>query len=95
MSEQKEFEWYHDPFWIDAQKKADTFQVIGHRQLVIDLDAIEKIVYRGDGPAYKMMETMHAIKESQEEGYRSAPRVLLALLAQLACIKTEGRRSAD
>ncbi len=87
MSEERSCDWFQDPYWLDAQKKRAAFEVIGQRKLVIDLDAVEKVAFREDGPAYKLMNTMHAIKESQEEGYRSAPRVLLALIAQLACMK--------
>ena len=91
--------WANDPYWIDALHKYGELKENGKRQIVIDLEKLTEVVYDGDGPAYKLMDAMVSVKEQDGmEGFRGAPRVLLALLLRLEELseaekKTTGRRS--
>ena len=78
-----QYNWTRDPYW---QNGSDLLEELRKKdqKIVIDLSALEKIVYDGDGPAYKLMEAMASIRDTEGDyGYRGAPRVLLALLANL------------
>jgi len=45
----------------------------------------------GDSPAYRLMEAMVSVKEHEGwEGYRGAPRLVLALLERLDEISKKG-----
>jgi hypothetical protein len=53
-------------------------------RLTLDLTAIEEAAHRGDGPAYKLKDAMLSVQEHEaNEGFRGAPRVMLALLVRL------------
>ena len=79
-----DYYWANDPYWIDALHKYGELKEIGKRQIVIDLEKLTEVVYDGEGPAYKLMDAMVSVKEKDGmEGFRGAPRVLLALLMRL------------
>lgn len=77
--------WSEDPYWTE---EADRFCVLreeGTKQLVINLDAIDKTLYDGDGPAYRALEAMLSVHEYESmDGFRGAPRIVLALLQILS-----------
>jgi hypothetical protein len=52
------------------------------------------VVYDDDGPAYKLMDAMVSVKEQDGmEGFRGAPRVLLALLLRLEELSEAKKKS--
>lgn len=76
--------WSSDPYWTDALKAFTELRRSGQSHLTLDLEAIESILFNGGGPAYKLIEAMCSVKEHEgSEGYRGAPRLVLALLAVL------------
>ncbi len=77
------YDWTQDPYW---QRGTELLEELRGKEekIVIDLSDLEKYVYDGDGPAYKLMEAMAGIRDTEgDSGFRGAPRVLLALLANL------------
>ena len=77
------YDWTQDPYW---QRGSELLEDLREKdgKIVIDLSDLEKSVYNGDGPAYKLMEAMAGIRDTEgDSGFRGAPRVLLALLANL------------
>lgn len=79
--------WSEDEYWTDALEQVHHLQEEGETQLVLDLDAISKVAFNGDGPAYKLMNAMVSVYEQEgEDGCKGAPRVMLALLIHLARI---------
>jgi len=77
--------WSEDPYWTEASDRYYELREKGGKQLVIDLDAISEVIYDGDGPAYRAMEAMLSVHEHEaQDGYRGAPRVVMALLQILS-----------
>ena len=86
------YHWANDPYWIDALNKYCELKDKGKKQFVIDLDKLVEVVYHSEGPAYKLMDAMVSVKEKEGmEGFRGAPRVLLAMLVRLEEL-SEARR---
>ena len=51
---------------------------------IIDIKKLSSVIFDGDGPAYKLMDAMVSVKEREGmDGFRGAPRILLALLVRL------------
>lgn len=77
--------WSEDSYWTEAAERYHERREGGARQLVLDLEAIERGLYDGDGPAYRAMEAMLSVHEYEGmDGYRGAPRIVLALLQILS-----------
>lgn len=77
--------WSEDPYWIEASERFYALRDKGAKQLVIDLDAIDEKLYDGTGPAYRTLEAMLSVHEHEGmDGYRGAPRIVLALLQILS-----------
>ena len=77
--------WSEDPYWTEAADRFHNLRAKGAKQLVIDLDAIDAKLYDGDGPAYRVLEAMLSVHEHEGmDGYRGAPRIVLALLQILS-----------
>lgn len=77
--------WSEDPYWSEAADRFYEFRAKGAKHLVIDLDAIDEKLYDGDGPAYRALEAMLSVHEHEGmDGYRGAPRIVLALLQILS-----------
>lgn len=77
--------WSKDPYWTKAAERFYELREEGMNQLVIDLDAIDKTLYDGDGPAYRALEAMLSVHEHESmDGFRGAPRIVLALLQILS-----------
>jgi hypothetical protein len=81
MSSDQRRHWADDPYWTEALDRYIRLRRRG-RKITIDLDRVESFIYRGDvSPAYRMMEGMCSVQEHEGvEGYRGAPRLVLALL---------------
>jgi hypothetical protein len=76
--------WARDQYWQEALEAFSKFKDSGENKIVLDLNAIQQVVYNGDGPAYKLMEAMVSVWEKEGmEGHRGAPRVMLGLLMRL------------
>lgn len=76
--------WSEEKYWTDALEQLYRFQEEGRTQLTLDLTAIANVAFNGDGPAYKLMEAMLSVHEHEGmEGFRGAPRIMLALLLRL------------
>jgi len=76
--------WASDPYWTDAFEDYSRIRESGQGSICVDLQALEAFIYNGDGPAYKLLEAMCSVEEHEGfDGYRGAPRLVLALLAKL------------
>lgn len=77
--------WSEDRYWLDGQDKYQQCFESNQRFFSLDVKAIQDCIYQGDGPAYKLLEAMLSVDYHEGmEGYKGAPRIVLALLAQLA-----------
>lgn len=77
--------WTEAPYWAAAVDELVGRREKGLQRLVIDLEQVEKIIYDGDSPAYRTMKAMLSVHEHEgSDGYRGAPRVVLALLYLLS-----------
>lgn len=73
--------WSENKFWLEATDRYQQARKNGLKKITIDLDEVEKIAYDGDGPAYSLMDAMRSVIEYEGmDGYRGAPRIMLALL---------------
>jgi hypothetical protein len=85
--------WSGDSYWTDALDEYYKFREEGEQELKLDLEAIEEVLFNGDGPAYRAMEAMVSVWQQEGyEGHRGAPRVLLALLMRLNEISKSEKR---
>ena len=76
--------WSEDCFWVEAMGKYHKIINSGKTEINLNLDDIEKIIFDGGSPAYKLMHAMHSVHElERHDGYRGAPRLALALLLTL------------
>lgn len=76
--------WSEDRYWTEALDQFNCFEEEGHNQLSLDLAAIVKVAFNGDGPAYKLMDAMVSVKEHEGmDSFKGAPRIMLALLMRL------------
>jgi hypothetical protein len=76
--------WSEDPFWTEALDEYRRLRESGQTRIELNLEAVEECIFRGDGPAYRLMEGMCSVQEHEGmEGCRGAPRLVLALLACL------------
>ena len=86
--------WAEDPYWLDALKRYQEARERGDTTLCLDLEAIEKIAFDSDGPAYRCLEAMGSVLEHEGlDGYRGAPRLVFALLMRLAERSSRGTPS--
>lgn len=77
--------WSADPYWTEAADRYCEQRKRGAKQIVLELDAIENILYDGGGPAYRTLQAMLSVYEHEAmDGYRGAPRIVLALLQILS-----------
>ena len=76
--------WASDQYWIRALDAYHELRNDGQDSIHIDLRTLEESLFNGDGPAYKLMDAMCSVKELEgHEGFRGAPRLVLALLSIL------------
>lgn len=84
MSEDAIRYWAEDPYWIEALDRFLTAKETGQRTITLNLDMVEEAVFNGDGPAYKLIDAMASVKEHEGwDGFRGAPRLVLAVLQLL------------
>lgn len=77
--------WSEDRYWTEAEERFAELRRQGTSKLVLDLESIESQVFSGDSPAYRAMEALASVREQEgSEGYKGAPRVVLALLMLLS-----------
>lgn len=82
--------WAENLYWTHALDRYQAAQTTGRRQITIDLDALDTVIYDGDGPAYRAMGAFSSVLEHEGwDGYRGAPRVLLALLQVLGELRSD------
>lgn len=76
--------WSEDVYWIDALDRLCQLRDKGQTELTLDLTRIEEFAFRQDGPAYKLMDAMCSVRDHEGmDGFRGAPRIMLALLVRL------------
>ena len=76
--------WADDTYWTDALTKNFELRDNGQKQIVLDRIKLSDLAFESDGPAYKLMEAMVSVWEREGmDGFRGAPRVLLAMLVRL------------
>ncbi|MCL4203570.1 MAG: restriction endonuclease [Pirellulaceae bacterium] len=82
--EQTPWHWSKDKYWTDALEVLYQLREAGQTRLTLDLTAIETVAFQVDGPAYKLMDAMESVRTLEGmEGYKGAPRILLAVLMRL------------
>ncbi|MBL1265859.1 hypothetical protein [Candidatus Methylomicrobium oryzae] len=85
--------WSDDPYWTDALDDYYQLRENGQREFRLDVAALEEVLFDGDSPAYRAMEAMVSVWQQEGyEGYRGAPRVLLALLMRLDELSRHAKR---
>jgi hypothetical protein len=89
---QRSRHWAEDPYWTEALDRY-VRRRSRRRKLTIDINQMEAVIYQGDvSPAYRLMDAMCSVREQEgDEGYRGAPRLVLALLQLLSEIGTDQR----
>jgi hypothetical protein len=77
--------WADDPYWTEPLDRY-VRQRRRRRKISIDINRVEAVIYRGDiSPAYRLMDAMCSVREHEGmEGYRGAPRLVLALVQLLS-----------
>lgn len=76
--------WSENRSWNDALESYHDERERGLKKIEIDLDAVEKIIFNGEGPAYELMDAMVSVQQLEGmDGYKGAPRLILALLMRL------------
>lgn len=78
------YHWASDPYWTSALEQYYKIRDSDTERLNIDLHLLEEQIFTTDSPAYRMVEAMCSVKEHEGcDGYRGAPRLVLALLVLL------------
>lgn len=76
--------WGNQPYWADALHDISKAMEDGDRVVTIDVKAIESPLFEENGPAMRLMNAMNSVLEHESyDGYRGAPRLVLALLWKL------------
>lgn len=84
--------WSENPYWTDALRDYRSLRDRGEKSIEIDLEKLEQFIFNGESPAYQLMQAMRSVEEHESwDGYRGAPRLVLALLVLLS---THGYSSA-
>lgn len=89
--------WAGQGYWTDALDAISEAVQDGGRTVTIDVKRIERALSDGDGPAYRLLDAMKSVAEHEGlDGYKGAPRLVLALLWKLQEISECGEgRGAD
>ena len=76
--------WSKDKYWTEALEQFQRLQEDDQTQITLDITAILRVAFNGDGPAYKLMDAMVSVYEHEGmDSFKGAPRVMLALLVRL------------
>jgi hypothetical protein len=88
------YHWSNDPYWTEALDKFFKLRdKKGKTSFELDLAAISEGAYDENSPAYKLMDAMASVKEQEGmEGFRGAPRIMLALLVRLEEISKANKK---
>lgn len=77
--------WSEDRYWNDAQMEYCHLRDSGQSEISLNIAAIERDIYDASSPAYRLMDAMCSVKEHDgHEGFKGAPRLLLAVLPLLS-----------
>ena len=77
--------WSEDAVLTDALARFGARIDAGERELTLDLESIQRSIFDGDGPAYRVMFAMASVmRDEGMDGYRGAPRVAMAFLQLLS-----------
>jgi 8-oxo-dGTP pyrophosphatase MutT (NUDIX family) len=77
--------WSDDRYWLDALERYQHLRSTGNDFLMLDLRSIDRALFDGDSPAFRLVDAMASVRESEgADGMRGAPRLVLALLMRLA-----------
>ena len=88
--------WSEDRYWTDALLEIYRMRETGRTHITLDLRAIDDVAFDGEGPAYKLMDAMRSVWELEGyEGFRGAPRVMLAASVRLQEISDSARGEAS
>lgn len=86
--------WSEDQYWRDAERRFSDLRRDGLSKLVLDLDAIEEEIFSEGSPAYRAMDALVSVSQSEGlDGHKGAPRLVLALSLLLS--EMDKRRSKD
>ena len=67
--------WAEDHYWTEALERYNAARQRGETTIALDLSAIEKVAFDGDGPVYRLMEAMSSVQECEgEDDYRVLSR---------------------
>ncbi|WP_234419507.1 hypothetical protein [Lelliottia sp. WB101] len=76
--------WGRQPYWTDALHEMSQAMQDGGRLVTIDVKKISDQLFMENGPAYKLLSAMNSVSEHEGyEGFKGAPRLVLALLWKL------------
>lgn len=76
--------WSNNPYWTEALDAYSALRERGQRSITIDLEKLEEFIFDGGSPAYQLLEAMVSVQDQEAwDGYRGAPRLVLALLKNL------------
>ena len=76
--------WGSQPYWTDALHEMSQAMQDGGRLVTIDVKKIGDQLFMENGPAYKLLSAMNSVSEHEGyEGFKGAPRLVLALLWKL------------
>jgi hypothetical protein len=74
---------------MEALDDLALLQEQGKTILQIDLSAVSKSAFDDGGPAYRLLDAMLSVHEHEAlDGFRGAPRIMLALLVRLAALSS-------
>lgn len=76
--------WSEKSLWTNALDRYYARRDSGSRVFEIDMAMVEELLFSADTPAYDFMEAMTSVKTLESwDGYRGAPRLILALIELL------------
>ncbi|BEU85286.1 hypothetical protein DAECLI1_35950 [Escherichia coli] len=84
--------WGRQPYWTDALHEISQVMQDGGRLVTIDVKRIGDQLFDVNGPAYRLLDAMSSVSEHEGyEGYKGAPRLVLALLWKLQEISEQSK----
>lgn len=85
--------WSKDRYWSEALDHYVRLRDGGKESFSINIRDVEAILFDGDSPAYKLMDAMASVKEHESyEGFKGAPRLVLAVLPILEELSNSNNR---
>lgn len=88
--------WGEQRYWTDALNAISEAIQDGGRTVTIDIKRIEPSLFDATGPAFKLLDAMVSVSENESwDGYKGAPRLVLALLWKLQEMSEGSEASED